>query len=161
LKALDIVEANRLETSTSISTPLVAASLTSANLSALSITHSPRAQAANSSSGSPRAAATASAAATERITPARQLLDAAADVLTAELALFSGSLLLEYDDYFLAAAVLLEKVSLAGVGFRLSTSAVVLIPVVIRKQPSVQCVCFCSTRYLHLLFTTFRRMRTM
>jgi hypothetical protein len=96
-------------TAAPISTPIAPVSLTSANLSALSIAHSPGLTGAahggsGSGSGSPRAAAS------ERITPARQLLDQAADALTAEAGLFSGALLLDYDDYFLAAAVLLEKV---------------------------------------------------
>jgi hypothetical protein len=42
---------------------------------------------------------------------ARQLLDRAANRMTLDDVLFDGTVLTECDDYFLAAAVLLEEVS--------------------------------------------------
>lgn len=137
LKALDILEANRLDDSGAASAaeggvaPIVAP-LSAANLQAHTTTStSPAMAAAAGSAGSATSAAGAagtvagagiganaggggnsprSVAAAEMVNPARRLLDQAVTRIVSEAVFMDGTLLAECDDYYLAAAVLLEEV---------------------------------------------------
>jgi hypothetical protein len=124
LKALDVLEANRIDdgsgNSAGVSAPLVAplsAGIVSAH-NTLPRTPAPAASAAPTGATSVTATVAVaggnsprSVIAAETVSPARQLLDQAAGRVTSEDVLFDGTLLTECDDYFLAAAVLLEEVS--------------------------------------------------
>lgn len=125
LKALDVLEANRIDdkithnngdngtnqSSTSSSSsvaPTFVATLSAGNISAHNaVVAATTSTAPGGGGGNPR-----SVAAAELITPARQRLDQAVARLTAEEVLFDGALLAECDDYYLAAALLLEEVQI-------------------------------------------------
>ena len=53
-----------------------------------------------------------SASAAEQVTPGRELLDRVVAQLATEAVMFDGALLLDCDDYFLAAGLVLEQVRL-------------------------------------------------